>query len=71
MYKVLTNKYPFSNLATYTRRGRHRPPLSLTVGDSVSGYHLLHSKYYKDFDLTHLHFNNNDNQSQIHQLECD
>ena len=70
MNKILSHKYPFSNVTTYTRRGRHRPSLSFKVGDNLSGFELLHSKHYKDFDLTHLHFMNKENRGQIHQLEC-
>lgn len=69
MNKIISNKFPFSSEVTaYTRRGRHRPPLSLTVGANILGFELLHSKYYKDFDLTHLQLINKDNRSTINQL---
>ena len=54
--KQKIGKYTYSQLTTYTRRGRHRPPVSLALGDRLGGFRLNGKQYYKDFDLTHLQF---------------
>jgi hypothetical protein len=41
--------FAYSQIATYTRRGRHRPPLSLNIGDTVGPFRLNSKDYYKNF----------------------
>lgn len=43
-----------TGITSYTRRGKHRPPFNLQVGDEISNFKLIRSKYYRDFDMTHL-----------------
>ena len=41
--------YAYSQLATYTRRGKHRPALNLNIGDTVGSFRLNSKDFYKDF----------------------
>jgi hypothetical protein len=46
--------YTYSQLTNYTRRGRHRPEVTLALGDSIDSFRLKGKDYYRDFDITHL-----------------
>ena len=48
--------FSFSQLTSYARRGKHRPALTCAVGDKLSSFQLKGKDYYRDFDMTHLHF---------------
>lgn len=41
--------YAYSQLTTYTRRGKHRPDLNLKAGDTVGSFRLNSRDFYKDF----------------------
>ena len=63
------NAYAYSQLAIYTRRGRHRPPLNLNIGDAVGPFRLNSKDYYKDFKITHLDLQHRFG-AKLHHLEC-
>jgi hypothetical protein len=62
-------RYSYSQLTTYTQRGRHRPPIGLAVGDTVGSFKLNCKDYYKDFDITHLEMQHPVG-AKLHLLEC-
>lgn len=46
--------YSYSQITNYTRRGQHRPPLNLNIGDNIGLFKLKGKDYYRDFDIHHL-----------------
>lgn len=61
--------YSFSEIAEYTRRGRHRPQLKMSPGDRLGSFMLEKKEYYRDFEMTHLQFSQQQG-CKLHQLEC-
>jgi hypothetical protein len=71
MIRIISNSAYFTTGVTnYTRRGKHRPPFSLKVGDQLSNFEVIGTKYYRDFDMTHLTLKHQQLATEIHQLEC-